>query len=160
MNRGYNAYGRFPTGWVGAATSIAEKRAESNSGRATTQDRGAKKNIAGDVIGVLGERIAQWIRPELGVSLKLYESGAVAPKVDSNTGIDIKSSPWGRPRILINAKQARHIRGIVIVIVDTQNSAFWMSETIRGDVVRSWPVFDGPYGDPAHYQYQSEVMRI
>jgi len=161
MKRGHNVYGTFPDNWIAAAHKIASDRASSNDGRRqANQDRGASQNLKGDIVGILGERIAQWVRPDLGVSLQLYRSGADAPKSDSACGIDIKSSPWGRRRVLINARQARGLKGVVVVIVDQTRARFWMSETIPGCEVRCWPVFDGPYNDPAHYRFQSDLMVI
>lgn len=161
MRRGFNSYGAFPHSWVAAATEIARKRQESNEGRrGTHQDRGDAQNLRGHVVGVLGERIAQWVRPDLDISFKVYASGADAPKVDTSTGVDVKSTEWGKPRILVNAKQALSLEGVVLVVIDIVGTRFWMSETIPGAAVRGWPVFDGPYGDPAHYRYQRDLLRI
>ena len=161
IRRGVAMYGDFPRQWIGAAEKFASARERSNSERLQHHDRGEANNLRGNLVGMLGERLAQLHRPDLGVDPKrLYSSGATAPKVDGTSGIDIKSAPMGRARILINQRQASDtgIVGVVIVLVDVDDARFWLSPVVPIGEIRSWPVFAGPYGDPAYYQLQRELL--
>ena len=164
MIQGPAIYGTFPSRWVEAAAGFAAARDRSNCHtRGSNMDRGESKNITGHVLGMIGERLAQEHRPDLGVSPKrLHASGACAPKVDGIGGIDVKSSPWGRHRVLVNCRQAAstELRGVVVVLIDISRTLFWMSPVVPIEAIRSWPVFDGKYGDPAHYQTQAGFLAM
>lgn len=163
MVKGPAIYGRFPRAWVDAARTIAHARTESNPGRARRSDRGSEQNERGDVLGVLGERIAREHRPDLGVdSLTLFTNGHNAPKTDTRIGVDVKAAPMGRPRALVNQGQADRpsVVGIVIALVSVERAEFWLSPVIPISTVRNWPVFDAGYGDPAYAIRQSELARL
>jgi len=163
MIRGVAMYGAFPSSWVVAATEIAKARTGSNSGRQPHRDRGALRNLSSDILGVLAERLAEHYRPDLGVRSPrvLDASGASAPKSDSVSGVDVKSSPYGRPRFFVNRAQAHSgIVGVLAVLVDVGACWFWMSPVIPIEDVQRWEVFDGPYGDPAYSIRQSALTII
>ena len=161
MIRGPSIYGTFPLAWVERCTEIANARNRSNENCAANHDRGAKKNAQGHIVGLIGERLAEMHRPDLGVdSKRLYASGVEAHKVDGTSGVDIKSSPIGRPRVLINRRQASSpgLVGVVVVLVSLDPPSFWMSPVIPVEEIRSWDVFDGPYGDPAYSMSQRALV--
>ena len=161
MIRGPVIHGSFPRAWIQAAEDVAIARTRSNSGRSEASDRGAAVNLAGDLVGMIGERIAQEHRPDLGIqSKRLHASGRDAPKTDSPSGIDVKSSPMGRPRVLVNCRQAAasSLVGVVVVLVDQDRAAFWMSPVIDSSEILTWPIFDGPYNAPAHYVMQAALV--